>query len=124
MFVADMKPEEFDAHIATAINAAVKPLMDQLNALKEANAVAVKESSASVLAAALVEIKKLQDTQAETAKQVKELNGLTPRGYRPSQDPATITTKDAKGPGADEKKSYFEQFVSGFVLGQPQPPVK
>jgi hypothetical protein len=118
-FLADMKPEEFGALVGKAMNESQAAMMDKMaTMLKEMQGMMAQMMDASGKAQAK-EFAAIAEKQALLEKQVAELNGLTPRGFRPSRAPETVTDKTVKQPGDDP---YLSQFVNGFVLGTPAAP--
>lgn len=110
MFVADMKPEEFDAHLKEATAKAVAELLApvlaevkaQIAAIGETQQAATKEANANVVA----QFKQITETQAALDKRLAELEGLTPRAFRASHEKETVVpagTADKLAPKPDEK---------------------
>lgn len=126
MFVTDMTPEEFTAKIGeamgVALKAAIDPMLAELKGLKDAQATSVKEAVAASGTQIVAEIGKLAQGQKELGERVAGLEGLTPRGYRPTQDPNTKTDKAVTLPADDENaKTFLATFVERVAGGQALP---
>lgn len=104
-FVADMTPEEFTKRLTDIMQQTVNPVV----------AAATKEQGDKITA----QLTAVVAYQSELDKRLKELEGLTPRGYRASKDgPEPDKSKSGKpGPAPDENANKFLAFVMG---GQPQ----
>lgn len=105
-FVGDMTPDEFDARLQKAVDKfltpAIKEIGEQVAKLNEAQAVTAKEQGDKLAA----QIKSNQEMQTELAARLAALEGLKPRGYRPTEDSGNITDKEtvkAKTPKGDKQ---------------------
>lgn len=105
-FVGDMTPDEFDARLQKAVDKfltpAIKEIGEQVAKLNEAQAVTAKEQGDKLAA----QIKSNQEMQTELAARLAALEGLKPRGYRPTEDSGNITDKEtvkAKMPKGDKQ---------------------
>jgi hypothetical protein len=118
-FMSDMKPEEFDKHLDAAVTRNVTPIIEALGAriaeIGAAQGVAMKEANAALLA----EIVKAKETIAAQDARLKEIEGMKPRGYRASQDPATaadpVKVKELK-PQADKS---LASWLTSPITQQP-----
>ena len=115
-FVADMKPEEFQALIARGVADALAPMLKEL---KEAQGVALKESGDALT----TKLDGMIATQAAIDARLKELEGEQPRAFRASQEATTITA-DAKlkerAPGNDPKANEFMGWIAqNIASGMP-----
>jgi hypothetical protein len=125
-FVAALTANEFSALIGAAVQKAIEPLLAQATQTKEAQVVAMKESSVSITA----EIAKIAQAQAATQKEHAErlaaLEGATPRKIvRASQDAATIVTAEKAAqmkPHSDTKAPSLVDWIKGAAEGVPPPP--
>lgn len=105
-FVADMTPDEFDQRLQQAVEKFLTPAVKEIGAqvaqMNEAQAVTAKEQGDKLAA----QIKSAQDMQTDIAARVAALEGLKPRGYRPTEDPKTqvdpVTAKE-KAPKGDKQ---------------------
>lgn len=115
-FLADMKPEEFNALVSKAMTdsqeASMQKMQDLLKEMQGMMSNMMKESAQSAA-----------QKQSAIEERLKVLEGGVPRGFRASQDPSTVATDSAlkeKKPGADPNTPYMSQFIEGFVLGTPK----
>lgn len=96
MFVSDMTPEEFDAHVAKAATAILSPIITEIGAmvkqLGDAQTTALKESGATITA----QFAQITEKQAAIDKRLAALEGNLPRGYRASVDPGTVVADATK----------------------------
>lgn len=114
-FLGDMKPEEFGALVGQAMTKAVEPLMVELRGLKES--ATTKATADTANHTALLEaVAKAAQSQAALMTRVGMLEGLTPRGFRPSQAESTVTNKDAS-PHADEATPYLMELTNKIFGG-------
>lgn len=112
--IGDMTPDEFAGLLATAMSKAMEPYQAEVKALKAS--MTKKDDSEADLREAL-------ELQAKTVKQLKsqldELSGSQPRlqtkGYRASQDDATVVKENSKVKGL--QPTVDPNFVS-FATGQ------
>lgn len=105
-FVADMTPEEFTKRLVEVMTQTVNPAV----------AAATKEQGDKITA----QLTQVVAYQSELDRRLKELEGLTPRGFRASKDgpePDKTKMKDA-APGPDGKANEFLSFVMGAPLQQ------
>lgn len=117
-FLADMKPEEFGAMLATGFQKAIEPIMQKLDAMKEAQGAATKETTKAVAD----EIAKVMQAQSKLSDRLAMLEGLTPKGFRASTASETVTTEDkAKAAQPQADAPYISQFVNK-ILGAPEQP--
>lgn len=108
-FLADMKPEEFEA----LLQKQVKPMLEAQQQVQVAAIVTATKAVGDKLSADLAQI-----VQAQNAldKRLADLEGMKPRGYRATTDPGTqVTPEQAKAaqPGPDGKHNEFLTFVLG-----------
>ena len=114
-FLADMKPEEFTTLVAKAVATALEPTLAEIKAAKEAQTIATKESGNAIVQ----EIAKMVIAQSQMDGRLKNLEGETPRAFRASQDPSTVTTDaalKAKKPVSDDAP-----FLATFIANMAKP---
>lgn len=112
-FLADMEPEEFKA----LLQGQVKPMLEEM---QKANVIATVTATKQVGDQLSTQLAEVVKAQSALDARLKELEGLTPKGYRASKDgPEPDKAKaDKTAPGPDGKANDFIAFVLG---GQPQP---
>lgn len=105
-FVADMTPDEFELRLQSAVEKFLTPAVKEIGAqvaqMNDAQAITAKEQGDKVTAS----IKSVQDMQTDLAARLAALEGLRPRGYRPTEDPKTqvdTTTVKEKMPKGDKQ---------------------
>ena len=108
-----MKPEEFTTLVAKAVATALEPTLAEIKAAKEAQTIATKESGNAIV----TEIAKMIIAQSAMDARLKNLEGETPRAYRASQDPSTVTNDaalKAKKPTADDVP-FMATFIANLA---------
>ena len=116
-FVADMKPEEFQALIARGVADALAPMLKELGA---ATAATLKENGGSLEK----QFAQVVAVQGEIDARLKEIEGVQTRAFRASQDQGTVTsnpTLKERAPGNDNKaQNDFLSWVAQSIQGPPQ----
>lgn len=125
-FVGALTATEFADVTAKAIRDALAPMFEQMKA--ELGKVADTTKAATEKAANEQAQRQVKIAEMQTAldARLKALEGEQPRGYRPSQDPTTVTTNEALKAAMPKQDPYLKTFIDGWVMqgDQPQPPPK